>query len=77
MKVNVPIVLRSQCNEWYSGDVTDNMLCAGFENKGSCQGDSGGKYVITEQLGYSQPNNYHIKYSFHTLVGSCMTTTQP
>ena len=41
-KANVPIVLRSQCNEWYSGDVTDNMLCAGFENKGSCTGDSGG-----------------------------------
>ena len=41
----MPIVLRSQCNEWYSGDITDNMLCAGFENKGSCTGDSGGKYI--------------------------------
>ena len=37
MKVNVPIVLRSQCNEWYPGDITENMVCAGFENKGSCQ----------------------------------------
>ena len=57
MKANVPIILKSQCNEWYSGYVTENMVCAGFENKGSCIGDGGGKYVLKEHLGYSQLDN--------------------
>ena len=52
MKANVPIVLRSKCKKWYSGVVTKNMLCAGFENKGACHHDSGGKYVLTKQFGY-------------------------
>ena len=76
MKANVPIVLKSQCNEWYSGYVTENMVCAGFENKGSCIGDGGGKYVLKEHLGYSQLDNYHAKSSFNTLGGSFMTNTQ-
>ena len=49
MKANVPIILRSQCNEWYTGfniNVTENMVCAGLEEKGSCSGDSGGKYIL-------------------------------
>jgi secreted trypsin-like serine protease len=45
-KVLVPLVDRKNCNDdnSYNGQITENMLCAGF-NKGTqdaCQGDSGG-----------------------------------
>ncbi|XP_013390346.1 bone morphogenetic protein 1 [Lingula anatina] len=43
----VPIVNRQTCNSWYYGDITGNMICAGYEAGGhdACQGDSGGPMV--------------------------------
>ena len=32
---------------------------------------------LTDRLPKRQPNHYHAKSSFQTLVGSCMTTTHP
>merc|ERR1719491_1501582 len=47
MDVTVEAFSNAQCNSYYGGQITDTMLCAGYEEgeKDSCQGDSGGPLV--------------------------------
>jgi trypsin len=47
-KVTVPYVSRDRCSAAYPGQITDRMICAGFDQGGkdSCQGDSGGPLVF-------------------------------
>ncbi|XP_023267147.1 prostasin-like [Seriola lalandi dorsalis] len=45
-EVQVPVIGNKQCSCNYrpvdEANITDNMICAGQENRGTCQGDSGG-----------------------------------
>lgn len=54
-QAQVPIVGNTQCNaaDYYGGQITDRMICAGYEKGGhdACQGDSGGPLVCSQGTG--------------------------
>lgn len=48
LKVDVPLVSPERCELAYPGQITDRMVCAGYQKGGkdSCQGDSGGPLMV-------------------------------
>jgi secreted trypsin-like serine protease len=55
-QAELPIVSNEVCNQSYDDDVTETMLCAGYQDGGidACVGDSGGPLVVETDTGWQQ-----------------------
>ena len=57
-QVEVPVLAQTTCNAFqvYNGDVSSNMLCAGYlqEEKDACNGDSGGPLLVYNNSTFKQ-----------------------
>lgn len=55
-QTTLPIISNELCNQVFTGDVTDNMLCAGFKEgqTDACNGDSGGPLMVETETGWQQ-----------------------
>jgi hypothetical protein len=89
-EAEVPIITNAACNDSnsYDGEVTANMLCAGYDEGGhdTCYGDSGGPLVVfgpTWQLagitswgnGCAQPQYYGVYTRVSRFIAWIETTT--
>jgi hypothetical protein len=73
-QATVPIVSRTQCNQWYAGLITSNMLCAGFAQGGTdaCYGDSGGPLVCR-----SAGEDFYRQYGTTSWGDDCAQARKP
>jgi len=50
-RVDLPMITTPECNNYYKGGITNNMICTYNPGKDTCQGDSGGS------IDYQNPAN--------------------